>query len=156
MGALRTVIGQFENRVLGDEVLSRQVPLLHLTIAEVPLDAGASIRNYQSGDGQGAIHREERNGIFGIRWPHCEVVRSSVGILESIRTVADHDLRRIKDSVRRTDREAAAAAPGKSNPRREVLVVLIGQAAGNSVLAREQLLACAEVKAGHMVIAFNW
>src|SRR5438046_4219561 len=139
MGALRTVIGQFENRVLGDEVLSRQVPLLYLTIAEVPLDAGASIGNHQVGVGQGAIHREERNGILGIGWPDCEVVGSAVGILEPIRTVADHDLRRIKDSIRRTDREATVAtySPGKSNPRREVLVVLIGQAAGNSVLARE-------------------
>src|SRR5260370_40513428 len=139
MGALRTVIGQFENRVLGDEVLSRQVPLLHLTIAEVPLDAGASVGNYQSGVGQGAIHREERNGILGIGWPDCEVVGSSVGILESIRTVADHDLSRIKDPIRRTYREATAAAPGKSNPRREVLVVLIGQAAGSSVLTGEHL-----------------
>src|SRR2546425_12910639 len=102
MGALRTVIGQFENRVLCDEVLSRQVPLLYLTIAEVPLNAGASIRNDQSGVGQGAIHREERNGILGIGWTDCEVVGSSVGILESIRTVTDHDLRSIKDSVRRT------------------------------------------------------
>src|SRR6266436_1842823 len=149
MGALRTVIGQFENRVRGDEVLSRQVPLLHLTIAEVPLDTGAAIRNHQIGIGQGAIHGEERNWIPGIGWPDREVVRSSIGILKSISTVADHDLGRIKNSIRRAEREAIAAAhsPGKSDPRREVLVVLFGQAAGSSVLSREQLLACVEVKA---------
>src|ERR1700730_10567817 len=106
MSALGTVISQFENGVRGDEVLSRQVPLLHLTIAEVPLDSGAAIRNHQIGIGQGAIHGEERNGIPGIGWPDREVVRSSIGILKSISTVAHHDLWRIKDSVRRTEREA--------------------------------------------------
>src|SRR5438045_1246818 len=125
MGALRTMIGKLENSVRGDEVLRRQVPLLHLTIAEIPLNAGPTIRNHQVGVGQRAIHSEERSWIPRIGRPDRQVVRSSIRILESIRTVAHYDLRRIKDSIRRTKREAIAAAysPRKSDPGREILVI---------------------------------
>src|SRR5262249_52816240 len=157
MRALRSMIGDLDQRVLGDEILCRQIPLLHLAVPEVTLDSSAVIEDRLGQIGQRVIDAELRLWIGRVSGPYCAVIRRSKRILETVRPIADNDLRSIKDSISCAKRQLVTGfrAPGKPDSGREIFVVLIGEAARHAVLAGEQLLPRVEIEAGDPVIAID-
>ena len=59
------MISRFEQRVLRDQILDRQIPLLHLTIAQVALDADAVVRDEPSGLRNGSSTVNTGSGFCG-------------------------------------------------------------------------------------------
>lgn len=156
-GALRAVIGQLEQHILGDQVLGRQVPLADVSVAEVSLDAIPRVEDLLAQVGQRIVCGEYGERGSGIRRPHGAVEGLSERVLKTLSPIADHDLGGVVDAVAAAQRQAIAAADaiGESDPGSEVVVVPIGQAAGDAVAAGEQLPPGRQIEAGNAVMAVD-
>ena len=104
---------------------------------------------------QRIIHGEHRQRILRIGGTRRDAADVSEGLLKRQLPVRVDDIRRVEDPVARAQRHAIAGAPRESEPRREVFVIRIDEAARVTVLPGEHLLAGRKIETGNPVITLD-
>jgi hypothetical protein len=149
------VIGHFNQRAAGEEILDRRIPLLDTPVAQVSLDAVAGVPGQTRGLAQRIIHGEHRQRVLRIGRTRRDAADLSEGLLKRQLAVGVDDIRRVEDPVARAERHALAGAPRESEPRREVCVISLDEASRITVLPGKHLLAGRQIETRNPIVTLH-